>query len=169
MVLSPYLPLSQNEFDSLLKKQNRLLVSGEGNINIFRRYRPSKRGNGVISFLSKYGRYALPFLKKIILPSAKDFSKNVVSDVIAGNSLKSTLKKRGKQSLKDVGNRILSGAGRRGRKRKTSSLKRRKKRKSRVGRGRKVKRIKRLVGRKRSIKKKIIKKKTLRKELEKEN
>ena len=155
MVFLPYLPLSQNEFESIIRQQNRLLVSGDGHINIFRRYRPAKRGNGVFSFLSKYGRYALPFLKKFILPSAKDFSKNVVTDMIAGNSLKATLKKRGKESLKDVGNRILSGAGRK--RRQKPSLKRMKRRKSKIGKGHKN-RVKKIVRRKTTKKKKIIKK-----------
>ena len=105
MVLTPFIPLSQNEFEILIRNQNRLLVSGQGHsdINIFRRYRPTIRGQGVLSFLSKYGRYALPFFKKFIMPSAKDFSKNVASDMIGGSSLKSSLKNRGKQSLKDIG------------------------------------------------------------------
>lgn len=163
MVFLPYLPLSQNEFESIIRQQNRLLVSGDGHINIFRRYRPAKRGNGVFSFLSKYGRYALPFLKKFILPSAKDFSKNVVTDMIAGNSLKATLKKRGKESLKDVGNRILSGAGRK--RRQKPSLKRMKRRKSKIGKGHKN-RVKKIVRRKTTKKKKIIKK-TSRKKIRK--
>ena len=127
MVLIPFIPLSQNEFETLIKNQNRLLVAGQGHsdINIFCRYRPTRRGQGVLSFLSKYGRYALPFIKKFIIPSAKDFSKNVASDMIGGSSLKSSLKNRGKQSLKDIGKRILSGAGsgvRRKRKYKLKSL-----------------------------------------------
>ena len=113
MVLTPFIPLTQSEFETLIKSQNRLLVSGQGHsdISIFRRYRSTRRGQGVLSFLAKYGRYALPFIKKFIIPSAKDFSKNVASDMIGGSSLKSSLKNRGKQSLKDIGKKILSGGG----------------------------------------------------------
>ena len=147
MVLIPFIPLSQNEFETLIKNQNRLLVAGQGHsdINIFRRYRPTRRGQGVLSFLSKYGRYALPFIKKFIIPSAKDFSKNVASDMIGGSSLKSSLKNRGKQSLKDIGKRILSGAGsgvRRKRKYKLKPLRKLKRKK--ITKSRKTRKTKRL-------------------------
>ena len=153
MVLIPFIPLSQNEFETLIKNQNRLLVAGQGHsdINIFRRYRPTRRGQGVLSFLSKYGRYALPFIKKFIIPSAKDFSKNVASDMIGGSSLKSSLKNRGKQSLKDIGKRILSGAGsgvRRKRKYKLKSLRKLKTKKikarKKIAKSRKTRKTKRV-------------------------
>merc|ERR1711895_47906 len=65
-----------------------------------------------------------PFIKEFFLPSAKELGKNVLSVVIAGKSFKSSLKTRGKQSLKDVGRRIVKGTS--SKKRLASKLKRKK-------------------------------------------
>merc|ERR1712055_486234 len=90
-------------------------------------YRPVRntRGHGLMSILGQIGRKALPFIKEYFLPSAKELGKNVLSDVIAGKSFKSSLKTRGKQSLKDVGQRIVKGSSS---KRRMASLLKRKKR-----------------------------------------
>ena len=111
MVLIPVTPLGEREFDSLVRQN---LVAGEGynDISIFRTYRqPIIRGNGILSLISKYGRKALPFIRNFIFPSAKEFAKNVATDVIEGNSLKSSVRKRGESSLKQIGKRILGGSG----------------------------------------------------------
>merc|ERR1712121_420119 len=100
-----------------------------GDINIFRRYRPNRlsKGQGLWSILSQIGRRALPFLKKWVLPSAKEYGKNVLSDVRAGRALKASLKTRGKESLKNIGSRIMTGKGSKKRKKKLSTLIKRKK------------------------------------------
>merc|ERR1711989_166059 len=94
-----------------------------------------------MSILGQIGRKALPFIKEYFLPSAKELGKNVLSDVIAGKSFKSSLKTRGKQSLKDVGRRIVKGTSS---KRRVATILKRKKilginrlrRRRRKGRGR---------------------------------
>merc|ERR1712215_361703 len=73
--------------------------------------------------LSQIGKRALPFLKEWVLPSAKEYGKNVLTDVISGKTLKSSLKSRGKESLQNIGKKIM-GSG--SRKRKASTLKRKK-------------------------------------------
>merc|ERR1712082_464033 len=102
-------------------------MGGQGKINIFRWHRPLRnmRGHGLMSILGQIGRKALPFIKEYFLPSAKELGKNVLSDVIAGKSFKSSLKTRGKESLKDVGRRIVKGTSS---KRRIASLLKRKKR-----------------------------------------
>merc|ERR1712033_130028 len=94
-----------------------------------RRYRNNKlaRRRGLWSILSQVGRKALPFLKEWVLPSAKEYGKNVLSDVMAGRVLKSSLKTRGKESLKNIGSRIMSGKGSKKRRNRLSTLIRRKK------------------------------------------
>merc|ERR1711872_1175931 len=116
------------EFNTLSKSYTPIITGqGQGEINIFRRYRPVRNtwGHGLMSILGQIGRKALPFIKEYFLPSAKELGKNVLSDVIAGKSFKSSLKTRGKQSLKDVGQRIVKGSSS---KRRMASLLKRKKR-----------------------------------------
>ena len=128
MVFVAFKPLSEHEFNTLSKSYTPIITGqGQGEINIFRRYRPVRntRGHGLMSILGQIGRKALPFIKEYFLPSAKELGKNVLSDVIAGKSFKSSLKTRGKQSLKDVGQRIVKGSSS---KRRMASLLKRKKR-----------------------------------------
>ena len=128
MVFVAFKPLSEHEFNTLSKSYTPIITGqGQGEINIFRRYRPvqNTRGHGLMSILGQIGRKALPFIKEYFLPSAKELGKNVLSDVIAGKSFKSSLKTRGKQSLKDVGQRIVKGSSS---KRRMASLLKRKKR-----------------------------------------
>merc|ERR1712105_395722 len=92
-------------------------------------YRNNKlsRGRGLWSILSQVGRRALPFLKEWVLPSAREYGKNVFSDVMAGRALKSSLKTRGKESLKNIGSRIVTGKGSKKRRKRLSALMKRKK------------------------------------------
>ena len=148
MVIVAFKTLSEHEFNKISNSFNPIISGGgQSDINIFRRYRANRlsRGRGLLSVLSQIGRRALPFLKEWILPSAKEYGKRVLSDVIEGKTLKSSLKSRGKESLKDIGSKIgrkimKGGASRR---RNTRTLIRRKKRalkklrqRTRKGRGR---------------------------------
>ena len=128
MVFVAFKTLSEHEFNTISKSFTPIITGqGQGEINIFRRYRPKQntRGHGLMSILGQIGRKALPFIKEFFLPSAKELGKNVLSDVIAGKSFKSSLKTRGKQSLKDVGRRIVKGSSS---KRRIASILKRKKR-----------------------------------------
>ena len=90
------------------------LGSGFGDITIFRDRRLRRGSNAFTNLIFKWGRKALPFLQKYILPEAKEFTKNMAGDIISGNtSAKQAFRQRGKQSLKNVGQRILRGEGRR--------------------------------------------------------
>ena len=128
MVFIGFKTLSEHEFNTISKSFTPIISGqGQGEINIFRRHRPLRntRGHGLMSILGQIGRKALPFIKEYFLPSAKELGKNVLSDVIAGKSFKSSLKTRGKQSLKDVGRRIVKGTSS---KRRVASILKRKKR-----------------------------------------
>ena len=113
----PYHSLSEQEFATLIKDgSNALIVTGNGlsDINIFKSHkRHLTRGDGALSnIFSKYGHHILPLLQRYIFPAAKQFGKDVAMDVLSGNtSLKGSLKTRGKESLKKLGKRVLSGEG----------------------------------------------------------
>ena len=127
MVLIAFKTLSEQEFNSISNSFSPIISGqGQGDINIFRRYRPNRltRGQGLLSILSQIGKRALPFLKEWVLPSAKEYGKNVLSDVIGGKTFKSSLKSRGKESLQNLGQRIVKGRGSKNR----MALMRRKKR-----------------------------------------
>ena len=131
MVLIAFKVLTEQEFNSISNSFSPIISGqGQGDINIFRRYRPNRltRGQGLLSILSQVGKRALPFLKEWVLPSAKEYGKNVLSDVIGGKTLKSSLKSRGKESLQNLGQKIVKGRGSKKRmavmKRKMASLKR---------------------------------------------
>ena len=130
MVIIAFKTLSEQEFNAISNSFSPIISGqGQGDINIFRRYRNNKlsRGRGLWSILSQIGRKALPFLKEWVLPSAKEYGKNVLSDVVAGRALKSSLKTRGKESLKNIGRRIVTGKGSKKRRKRLSTLMKRKK------------------------------------------
>ena len=127
MVLIAFKTLSEQEFNSISNSFSPIISGqGQGDINIFRRYRPNRltRGQGLLSILSQIGKRALPFLKEWVLPSAKEYGKNFLSDVIGGKTFKSSLKSRGKESLQNLRQRIVKGRG----SKKRMTLMRRKKR-----------------------------------------
>ena len=109
--------LDEKEFTRLLKENPVLLTSaGHGlhDINIFRRRKRVSQGDGFLgNVLSKYGPKIFPFLKKYILPAAKQMGSDVLSDMSSGRStLKKSLKKRGLQSLGNVTRKVMTGEGR---------------------------------------------------------
>ena len=143
--------LSEKEFLHLLKSGSVggfdgvvTRANGLEDINIFRRHGVARGSGWFSNIFSKYGPKVLPFLKKYIFPSAKQFGKDVISDMVSGDtSLKQSLKNRGKESLKNVGKNIVG----RGRRKKMS--KNRKivgKRKSKIRRHKKIRKIRSVTG-----------------------
>ena len=90
--------------------------NGLADINIFKRRKlaPSLAyGDGLIGDLfSKLGTRILPILKSLVLPASKQFAKNVAGDILRGEKLKGTLKKRGMQSVGEIASKIMTGRGR---------------------------------------------------------
>ena len=115
MVQIPFRLLSESQFTHLARSQTPVLSGyGSSDIHIFKKYRPGQqRGYGLWSSLANIGKRALPFLRKYIFPTVADLGRNVFNDVVQGNTdFKSSLKKHGKDSLKKVGQKILSGGRR---------------------------------------------------------
>ena len=108
-----FIPLSIREFDILLKNENTFKARGAGvsDINV---YIPRhNRGGSLFQMLANLARSAAPFLMRTIMPEGVNFAKNVVRDISSGQNLRRTLKKRGIESLKEVGKKIVRGGARR--------------------------------------------------------
>lgn len=87
-----YVPPTKRQFDYLLRGR---LGGGLGHINTidFR----LRKGGGFFSVLGKIAKNAIPF----ILPAAAKMGKQVISDLTQGEGLKSSLKKRGIESIQE--------------------------------------------------------------------
>ena len=123
-----YKPLDERDYLRSQQYNNHNILtlgSGIGDINIFRDRRLKRGSNAFTNLIFKWGKKVIPFLQKYLLPEAKEFTKNMAGDVISGNSsVKQAFKQRGKQSLKNVGQRILRGEGGRRRRKKRKGVKR---------------------------------------------
>ena len=159
---TPYQPLNERDYlrSQLQYGHNNILTLGNGigDIQIFRDRR-LRRGSGAFTnLILRYGKQMLPYLQKYLWPAAKEFGKNVAGDVISGDtSIKQSLKNRTKQSVKNVGKRILRGDGR-----KRSKKRKKRKNVKRIGRGRNTKKRKLPVKRRRHVggaKKKVVRRK----------
>ena len=112
MVRTVYTPTDEHVFSTLFK-QGRLVGGGfNDNIKIFAPKSQYIRGSGWFS------RTAIPLFKKFIAPNLIDFGTNFLSDINSGKSAKSSAKKRGVESLKKTVKKVLSGQGRRIKKKK---------------------------------------------------
>ena len=89
-----------------------------------------QRGEGLGSIFGALARRLMPFVRnhilpaaqKYIIPAAKQGITNLVSDVIEGKNVKSSVVDRGRQVFNDIGKSITSQTGS-GRKRKCCSSK----------------------------------------------
>lgn len=107
MVRTLHIPADDQVFRSLLN-QNKLVGGGfNGDIKIFTPKSPYIKGSGWFS------RTAIPIFKKIIAPNLIDFGSKFLKDITSGKSAKSSAKKRGMQSLKKTVKKVLTGQGRR--------------------------------------------------------
>ena len=118
MVRTQFIPFDEQIFRDLFK-QNRVLYGGVYNddIKIFTAKSPYIRGSGFFS------RIAIPFFKRIIAPNLMEFGSNFLSDISSGESAKSSAKRRGMESLKKTAKKLLTGQGRKIKKKKTSCCK----------------------------------------------
>ena len=118
MVRTQFIPFDEQVFRDLFK-QNRALYGGIYNddIKIFTANSPHIRGSGFFT------RIAIPFFKRIIAPNLLEFGSNFLSDINSGESAKSSAKRRGMESLKKTAKKLLTGEGRKIKKRKMSCCK----------------------------------------------
>ena len=107
MVRTLYTPTDEQVFSALFK-QDRLVGGGfNDDIKIFAPKSRYIRGSGWFT------RTAIPLFKKFIAPNLIDFGSNFLSDITSGKSAKSSAKKRGMESLKKTVKKVLTGQGRR--------------------------------------------------------
>ena len=112
-----YIQPSVHHYDVLFSK--RAVGGGLGDIRVY------NRGGSLLSFMGRFARYALPFIKSIILPEVGNLTKNVMDDVAQGRNIKRVLKERGVESVVNVGRRVARKArgGAVKKKKKTNSKK----------------------------------------------
>ena len=136
MVRTVYTPTDEHVFSALFK-QGRLVGGGfNDNIKIFAPKSHYIRGSGWFS------RTAIPLFKKFIAPNLIDFGTNFLSDINSGKSAKSSAKKRGMESLKKTVKKVLTGQGRRIKKKKMSCTKTKKRKTSKKKIGGKKRKVK---------------------------
>lgn len=76
-------------------------------IPVYQGYR--QQGAGFGSFFRIISNYAIPIIKKYILPRAKEAILSTTSDVISGAPLKQSIKERSKTLFKNIATDILDG------------------------------------------------------------
>ena len=110
MVRTHYNPVDDSVFRTLFKEE-RLLHGGrytDNDISVFRSATPYIRGSGS----GWFSRIGIPLLRKYIAPNLLEFGSNVLSDITSGQSPKTSIKKRGIESLKKTVKKVLTGRGR---------------------------------------------------------
>ena len=126
-----FAPLSVREFDILLKEEEALKIAKGGGLADISIFVPkTNRGGSIFQLLGNLVRSAAPFLMRAVAPEGLNFAKNVITDIGSGQNIRQTLKKRGIESLKQVGKNILKGGGK---KRKMKRLGEKKKKKKNKG------------------------------------
>ena len=81
-------------------------------------------GAGIFSFLRGLAKRSLPFIRRLILPEALNFTNNLIDTKLQNKKLnKETLKNLAKQSLKNIASKGLSAGNRRKCKRRSKKVK----------------------------------------------
>ena len=107
-----FIPPSENEFKKLFLSTPLRRGGGLEDISVF--YPTHRKGGGILSVISGMARKVLPFIFKAVGPSAKEFGKGVLTDMMTEASpLKESLRKHGIQAAKSTGLRLLKGSGKR--------------------------------------------------------
>ena len=96
-----YISPSVRDFDTLFSNR----AGGLSDIRVYHH-----RGGSLLSVVGRFARYALPFIKSIVLPEVGNFAKNVSDDVSQGRNFRRALKQRGVESVVNVGKRVMRKA-----------------------------------------------------------
>ena len=100
-------------FDVCFSPNENVRGGGISNIKFFKPNYHDKRGGSFLGILSNIVSRAIPFIKRVIFPEAGAFAKNVMQDISNENvPLKKTLRKNIVKSIRNVGEKIIHGAGR---------------------------------------------------------
>ncbi|HIP16932.1 MAG TPA: hypothetical protein EYG76_01315 [Methanothermococcus okinawensis] len=100
-----------------------------GDISVYVPSGRAVKGGGLFSILAGLAKRAVPFLMRTIIPEGLNLAQNIVGDINSGTLNRSNLKKRGLESLHNVGRRIVKG----GRRKRTTKKKRTVNRKKKLG------------------------------------
>ena len=135
-----YLPLSQNIFQDLTESQYIDFLNSNHNINkayllggaladinlYHKRHFPHllqtnyHTGAGIFSFLKGLAKSSIPFLRRLILPEAVNFTHGIIDTKLQNKKLdKQTLKNLAAKSIKNIAAKTLSGGRRRKRRSRT--------------------------------------------------
>ena len=115
-----YVEPSINDFLRILIENNsELSLTRGGGLKDIIVYTPHKRGAGFLSFVRKS---LLPFIK----PHLFSLGSNILSDMSQGSKLTDSIKRRGLETMSEIGHRVARGGARRKRKSKTIKRKNKK-------------------------------------------
>ena len=132
-----YLPPTTSQFDVVFSSHP-VSVRGGGlsDINVLK---PEyyHRGGSLFGILGSIVKKTIPFLSNYILPEAKNFARNVASDMDQKLPFKKTIRKNLIKSAKNVGKRVMYGGGKKTNKQKKSRNNNKKYKKKKVVRKRK--------------------------------
>ena len=70
-----------------------------------------QRGGSLFGLLGRAIRYSIPFIKELILPQIPSLYNNVRHDINEGQAVRSSLRKRALQSVKNIGAKVLNRGG----------------------------------------------------------
>ena len=105
-----FIPPNENEFRKLFMSNPLRKGGGYEDISIFQPSPAYAKGGGIFSTLTGIAKKALPFLIKNVAPSVKEFGKDVLQDMVTGETgFTRSLKKRGIKAIKNTGERMLKG------------------------------------------------------------
>ena len=119
-----YLKLFSNNYLGGGVEDIKLYSERDNYQNLFRN--SHKRGGGFFSFLSSIAKKSLPFIKKYIFPEAVNLGTSLLEQSNTPEGVtKKNLKDLSKQSLKNIGKKLINSGGfkRRGYRKKNSKKK----------------------------------------------
>lgn len=93
-------PPSTLEYDTIF-----LRGGGLKDIKIY-----TQRGGSLFSFIGRFIRNSIPFLKQVFLPEAGNYVRNVTRDIGRGATAKQAFRNNGVDSLRNIGRKVV-GAG----------------------------------------------------------
>jgi len=113
---SSFVPPTSEEFRTIFENPEALLKLVRGgslsDIGVYNSYDHYRRGAGLFSFLGNIGKRLIPFVSRLVKPALLDFGSGVIDDMREGKTnLKSSMKRRGIDAIKQVGARAMRGGG----------------------------------------------------------
>ena len=112
---SSFVPPMSEEFRTIFENPEALLKLVRGgslsDIGVYNSYDHYRRGAGLFSFLGNIGKRLIPFVSRLVKPALLDFGSSVIDMREGKTNLKSSMKRRGIEAMKQVGARAMTGGG----------------------------------------------------------